>query len=667
MSALYEANFPVPLGLRSLDSYFGSDGEPPPDSFVATRKRDGTAKSLYWHPVWDFTAYSVDGKPARLVFSFWAAGNITSRRDAISKEIRFLVFALIWYREGSPLAFGTLQNYLTVLCALAEMSDERGVSLATVLGDIRLLRKFVSVRCGGWMAETFVSLHGNLSKLPEAKLGFKLAKSKDAGQLGDGRKAYRERLRQHPPMPMRIYSRYISALSSELSDWLAVADEMLELVVQCSSDPLTGRTVETQSDIATRIGLEPSFARRPTFDQCASSRCLEYIASKGGSPDVKGLSSLISQAQLIAKLSVQTFTGTRDEEAKSLPYDCLDTSFHDGKTHYRVCGTTTKLHHGLGKRAKWVTNQEGLRAIEAARAIADVIYGLLEVQPKSSDDERHRHALFVSPGYLRLGSETLEPRDGWFTPGNLYFRHDSRLREVLFGVITQADIQELEHIDPHRAWSSEAKFQLNERWWFTTHQLRRSLALYAQRSGLVSLPSLRRQLQHITEEMSRYYAKGAFYSREFIVGSKHFGLEWQATQPESAGLSYIQNVLHARETQTGGHAHWVQHRLKRGDGVVAYDRKETMVRFKKGELAYRETILGGCTAVDGCDKAAMNWTGAECLKSFCKSLVCSLSKLELVTAAQEKFVSALDRKSVEYRTELADLEVMKAARTGIAQ
>ena len=92
-----------------------------------------------------------------------------------------------------------------------------------------------------------------------------------------------------------------------------------------------------------------------------------------------------------------------------------------------------------------------------------------------------------------------------------------------------------EQIDPHRAWRSEPRFQLGVPWTLTSHQLRRSLALYAQRSGLVSLPSLRRQLQHITEEMSRYYARGSAFANNIIGDNKHhFGHDWQDAQPVSA-------------------------------------------------------------------------------------------------------------------------------------
>ncbi|MBS1131993.1 MAG: hypothetical protein H6R16_2995, partial [Proteobacteria bacterium] len=46
----------------------------------------------------------------------------------------------------------------------------------------------------------------------------------------------------------------------------------------------------------------------------------------------------------------------------------------------------------------------------------------------------------------------------------------------------------------------------------------------------------------------------------------------------------------------------------------------------------------------------------------CRNMVCNLSKLERVIKAQEKMVDILDRDSLEYRTEKADLDVLVSAR-----
>jgi len=229
-------------------------------------------------------------------------------------------------------------------------------------------------------------------------------------------------------------------------------------------------------------------------------------------------------------------------------------------------------------------------------------------------------------------------------------------------VIEEGDIRELEIIDPFRSWRTDDNFKVGKQWHFKTHQLRRSLALYASRSGYVSLPSLRRQLRHITEEMSSYYAKGSSFVINFIGDDKkHFGFEYQDTQPESQALSFIANVLMSEERLFGANGIWLSRR--RGDATVLLEeRNETIKLFKVGQLAYQETILGGCTKVTPCEKRALRWIPA-CLT--CASFIGKPSKLQRVISAQEAMLNNLPPNTVEWRTEKLDLEALIAAQTKI--
>src|SRR5690606_28431270 len=65
--------------------------------------------------------------------------------------------------------------------------------------------------------------------------------------------------------------------------------------------------------------------------------------------------------------------------------------------------------------------------------------------------------------------------------------------------ITEADIVELERFDGFRDWRSDPDIQVGKYWPLTSHQCRRSLAVYSARSGMVSLGSLASQFKHLTE------------------------------------------------------------------------------------------------------------------------------------------------------------------------
>jgi len=392
-----------------------------------------------------------------------------------------------------------------------------------------------------------------------------------------------------------------------------------------------------------------------------------YFAAKALTPGVFGLSVGLSRLQVVCRLTIHVFSGMRDEEVGQLPYKCLDSSTQSGKRHYFITGATTKLNRGRRKAASWVTNAEAARAVGLAQRMAELCWKVAAVRSSSPLPALEATPLFVSMAYLGLAGQLPKGDSARLVAAKLDLSGYPKLRASLQPTITEQDLGELEQIDPHRAWRAETRFQLGQHWTLTTHQLRRSLALYAQRSGLVSLPSLRRQLQHLTEEMSRHYARGSAFADDFIGRNKdHFGNEWREMQPISSALSYILNVLTTDDVLFGAHGNWVEHRLRGADGVLLVDRQTTINRFKKGELAYKETLLGGCTATERCDIQPVKWLNVDCVRG-CKNMVGRASKLDRVIAAQTRLVESLDPETSEHRTEHADLQVLLNARQRVQE
>lgn len=664
MNIIFDPKIALPVGAVAPDSYDHSFGLVPHDNFIVSRHRDGSIASTFGDLSWDRSAYDPEEKPSSLHFTYWLSGEMTPVRDELSREARQLLFILIWKRKGSPLSNGTLTNYLSVINAAAQYAEDTKYNIRDIFSDENLLLKFIDTRCSAWATETLGSLLSLLAKMETNQIGFNLVGGATLQEIRNRGRRYRETLKQHPPIPTRIYSDILSKFAKELSDWDGVATEILSLASDCGEDILLGRGIPRQKEISKKLGIKLKL--RHTFEESASLSCLDYLRDKGHLLTVKGLSSAIAEIQAVAKLTIQAFTGMRDDEAMSLPYQCLESTRSKGKPHYIVLGRTTKLNGGKIKRTRWVTNQEGSRAIRLAQQIADTIYAALNIDVKKS--KTNGRPLFVSISYLRLSGRRLPLNGDNFRAGVLTLAHLARLRKRIEPIIEDIDLRELEQINPHRAWKSEKKFRTGHAWHFTTHQLRRSLALYAQRSGLVSLPSLRRQLQHPTDEMSRYYSKGSTFAKNFIGQDKnHFGVEWQETQSESEALSYELNVLLSDDVLFGGHANWVKHRFKGSNGIIQMDRDATLRRFKKGEMAYRETPLGGCTNVGECDQPAIKWLGVECLSTGCRNMVCNLGKLERVINSQKRMVSALDPSSIEFRNEKHELDVLITAQEKILQ
>ncbi|KVT54009.1 hypothetical protein WK55_21995 [Burkholderia ubonensis] len=422
---------------------------------------------------------------------------------------------------------------------------------------------------------------------------------------------------------------------------------------------LTAETLENTN--ARRIGAEHIW----TTLLITKYHLDEYFEANGIMKTAKGISRGLTEVQMLCKLTVHIYSGMRDQEASSLPYYCTETEEWSGRKHYILCGATTKLNKGKIRRTRWVTSFESFAAIEIAQRIAALIYQSMGHTPEKSAGRINRYPLFVSTGYLALNGRPPATRTEIFQTQWLRTsqRGHSLLNEALRPIIEEQDLRELEDIDPHRPWRSEAGMQVGQPWRLTTHQFRRSLALYAQRSGLVSLPSLKRQLQHITLEMSNYYARGAIFARNFIEDSpsgynEHIAKEWRETRPESEALAYLRDVLFSGDELFGGAGAFEQQKKDRG--VIA-DRGATLRQFKRGVIAYREIPVGGCIKVGECDQVGLRMLGTGCLNG-CKNLVGKLPRLERVIERQTGLVASLDPSSVEFRMEQSDLDVLVATR-----
>ncbi|MCH7310550.1 integrase [Acinetobacter sp. ANC 4805] len=649
MNFFAEAQIELPANSYAPEAFNLENTCLPSSNFVVSRLKDGTVISTYGDLVWDFSVYHPDKKLDPLIFKYWEHGEVTYQREQLVGEMKHVFFLIIWMRNKAPLSNGTLRNYLTVMKALAQYAENESLTIKAIIGNQDLLLSFIRNNSSGWLIETLSSLLRLLVLVDtgESRLNISVVGKEVFKLLYRNNQQYRNTLKQHPPIPTRIYSKIISNLLEYLDNWEKVADEHLDLVLECYHFRLMRKNT---SNIKAK----------------ASKALVAFVEHQTKKFTLKQLSAALTDVQRISKLIIQVFTGMRDEEAQTLPFNCVEKIVSNAQAHYVIRGRTTKFNRGKVHRTKWVTNYDGARAVQIAQKVATAIYLTQGITIKDDIlDLSNNHPLYISSSYLGFTTKPIVSKHNQFSTAYLLLNGSRKFKGIVPN-IEEEDLYELEQLDPHRAWRAEEKFQIGFQWSLTTHQLRRSLALYAHRSGLVSLPSLRRQLQHITNEMTSYYAKGSSFAKDFINDDKkHFGLEWQDGQFESSSLSYIFNVLLSKDVLYGGHAHWVEHRLKDKDGVLLVDRKETINRFKKGELAYKETIVGGCTKVGSCNQIALNWLQINCLTENCRHLVVNLPKLERVIKAQQKMISFLDITSLEYRTEISHLEILNTTKNKI--
>lgn len=663
----YSPKVHVGAGGLLPDIWDSSLGLIPPDEFVVSRTNDGMVLSRFKDVAWDLSPYHPRGQRKQLLFYLLEDGTTPPDGESLVAEMRHLTFILIWKRPGSPLSISSLNNYALAIRQLGKLAFKRGCSIKDILNNKKLLAEFAHATPTGQTLKIISALLTLLFRLGPDEIGFLVLGKVHKKIINPLIYNYSSALKQHPPLPTRIYSSIIGSLSAELNAWEDVERRYFALLDECLSDVLIGKSKGWQVTIGTTRGVPRARGEyKDSFDSLLIKHDLvAYFKKNKLTSSVHGLIHGLSTVMYAAKLQIVLYSGMRNSEARNLPYNCLEEEKQPGGALHRlIVGETTKLEL---RRTRWVTSIEGHSAIRVVQRIADVVYRHLDDQPSHGDQPDNRYPLFVSLVYLGFTLKGQKAINGWWKVMADCFHSVKfdRLRARIQPAIEEEDLKELEHIDPHRAWRTEKEFQLGAPWRLTEHQLRRSLALYAQRSGLVSLPSLRRQLQHITEEMSRYYARGSIFAKNFIGDEKeHFGLEWQKAVPVSSGLAFIRDVLFSDEPAFGGFAKWISHRMDSSEGAVILDRDATMRRFKNGELAYKTTPLGGCTKVGPCNEVAIRFLDVDCLGG-CPNLVGKLSKLERVIQGQSLLVSQLKEDSIEWKIEKADLDILLDTRTRV--
>lgn len=662
MADLHRAQLDVPAGAHPPDHWNHSDGVALRLDAVISKDDSGNPLSYVGDFAWDWTFYTPRKVPSRLNFYYWrvikrtiAAEEITAARLALMRELQYLMVLRIFHSRRL-LGFKSLVQDLFGIGKIARFAEEKGCSLRDVLEHTDLLDAYIADVPSSQCKDVLRWLTFLRTLDPVSELGFEVAEAKKLGELKRREKQYRDNQLQTAPLPTRIYLDLINALSSELDDIEIHRDRVLSAFRE-------GLVLNAKHK-------EKGWKMGPSFgpDLIAKHDLKDFLTRKGHSADITGLTSAVTNFMRVCKTQIQTFSGMRDEESEYLPYHCMEThKAGHGRTHSLIVGVTTKLSGARRRRTKWVTTEaQGFRAIRLAQAFANVIYESLGVTPATAEDTKDHFPLFVSTSYLPWIPSQEASKNPRYAP-SLTLGLDKlseSLKTALLPVIGVADVVELEAVNPFRDWKSEPAFAVGQPWPLKSHQLRRSLALYANASGLVKTSSLRRQLQHITREMTEYYGRGSAFAKNFLADDpkeckKHICLEWQDAEQEAQYLAFTRDVLNSDEPLCGPGGRFFDLQKQRGEVMSPQEVKD---QLKMGRMAYKAHPLGGCTHLGTCDKQkGLRLTSGICISESCKSLVGKHSSILKLIPIQREIVSRIDPDSIAFHMEKEELDVLEAA------
>ncbi|EIK9884157.1 hypothetical protein LKW57_002139 [Salmonella enterica] len=634
------ANIFLTEQMAQPDPIYSSCKSHPLPSHVISRNINGETISIYSNDVWDFSCYDKKNRRCLLSFKHWAKGEIGDLINTIISDLKKIVFAYIWYRDGKKHQVKNISNLGSTLNILARYCMESNISISELLISKQHLNNCLMSLSPGTMYDVRRFLL-SFNEVESKYKPFDICDLKKLVEMNATIISYRNNLKQFPPIPPRIYLSYINSITSNIKLLVEHIDFFLDFILEIKSK---------YSEICKLSHNSRYIYTPPEFNivNIINRHDLELIFNCfSANKNIKGVLYLLNSILFICRLAIQMFTGMRIDEATNLHLDCAQIYHKNGQINYIINGRTTKL---MERNAQWVTNEVGYNATCIASKISHLIVNQLE----NYSNDIENIPLFVRTSYLGLGRNVSYVKNSVILSAELAPYDEMKKIPWLNVMITEEDVNELKRIDPFRAWESESKFNIGQYWSVQTHQFRRSLALYASRSGLVRLTSLRRQLQHLSTQMTLYYSRGSAFAQNLISNDKtHFAAEYQEIQNYTQALDYVNLIILSDNKLFGTQGTIIKNNIKNN---IFIDKKETIKLFKSGRLAYTETCLGGCTTLEACTQRATR-SLVSCLS--CENAIIKKDKLELVIKAQYKLLDQIDENSLTYRTEKQDLQLFE--------
>lgn len=635
------------IDTANADVFFVSpnSAKRPSEKFVVARDDEGHLLSKYGDDTWDYTFYSASIRP-NPIFKF---SDCPSRyRD----EVKWLFFCIDRVCDGGfagAYSIGTLMSYLGLLKSIAKYCDSNNITMNSWFVSERHMMAFLRHKATKQQHNKLSSLYLALTPVKEY-VGIEFIVSRKVrSRIGKIRQEQKLASNQHPVIPSRILFGITNYSTEALAEYNAIAKHFEAFYKELP----TFSTHSTHHE-----GWFRKFVSRYCV-RVKDSSLEKYFDSTG--VDCKtSLNRQIAHLDFCAKNLLLAYSGMRDAELVALNYNCLKSVTRKNGRVLRLVGNTTKLV-GSRKPVMWVTSEYATPAIGYLQSIGRVCFN--NMKARGYDKQKIKRVTDM-PLFVKFTHTT--PMKGFDSKRNFrkisFKRLDffsrvprNRLKDVS---VTRADLNELKRFDPVRDWESEG-FKVGKEWHLNSHQFRRSLAVYSAQSGLITLPALKAQFKHLSEDMTYYYRNNALEAKKiFRIDRGHFANELVGTKPEADFYAFLFGTLLSDEKLKGsmGKYYEGQKPRKKSDRLKLYESREaTIKKIKKGDLAWSDTSIGGCTSTDPCLKKLIRPLVA-CLD--CDKAVITEGKLIQTIKVQQVFVNSLPTDSPSYRTEAEELNLL---------
>lgn len=663
-------------------------GQSVPADFVISRGVSGQPLSLFKDHAWDLTPY---GATHIYYYHNWQKGDFDQLSETITHEIKTISWLSQWNpnckeRYEKP---STHRSAVSTLKSLAQIAHYCGCTLEKAHTSPRfqaaLKESVVSTiddLPAGAMSWQAVHLKQILricrlaandpacKEMPEWKIVPDEDYESWIKRLSQFRKHQVENGRRTPLIPTRIMAATLTGVERKLDAILPCIHSLVNFFTVIYRDPLLW--CDDKSDLNNnkkrlkRLGI--SFPKYPRGAECVSKAETlgrfgldEYFNFLGPNPKLGYIADHLSLIKYHAIMLIHLYSGMRKSEVAVMPFSCYrEVSIPELGEACLLFSYTTKLEKTNYSELKpWVTSPIAKKAVTVAQALARINWIRSTAAPFPDDHENIPLWLASEWGRTRKPIHYEYPH----TYSNGFFpRCMSEMGET---TILQSDIDELVAFDAFRDWDKDDDFSVGKTWPFHSHQARRSIAVYASRSGKVSLPSLATQFKHLSIYMTELYSENSAFAESFIIdedGSipeSHVISEFRQSLLLTASIAFEEQVINSTSTLRGGQGAAFQAQKDRDMPAFLGSAKVVQKDIASGKRKYTSLPTGGgCMRLEGpCHSYGIDWT-FPCLG--CAESVFEDWVLEEAAASLEFSMQSMSPNSLAYKFSDEKLKLIRA-------
>lgn len=233
-------------------------------------------------------------------------------------------------------------------------------------------------------------------------------------------------------------------------------------------------------------------------------------------------------------------------------------------------------------------------------------------------------------------------------------------------MIETEDLEELRLFDAFRARDENPNFAVGKTWPLTSHQLRRSAAVYASRLGMVSLPALKTQFKHLSEVMTALYSENSTFAQNFLIDENGKPINdgcvlmsFRDTVAFNTSVRFHEQVIQSERQLSGPIGTEIQRAKDKNSLPKIFQcREETQMAVKQGRFSFKETPVGGCVLKGSCPHFAIDLV--LLCTSGCKHAILKPEKLETYIDSLRFDLASLSPKSRPYQLMTQEIDFINS-------